>query len=145
MSQVGVSRPASQLKMPGVSLPDIQHPLSRMSNPEKLDIRGVSRAGDRCPSNLEAETGRPLASEAHGSGLRRKSQSAAGRDSRLKKDGPAAGGTIHIDSIPEGVEVKYGDPGATRLPVFGELTGCFGILRRVELSTSTCIHFLSVS
>ena len=122
MSQVGVSRPASQLKM-GVSLPDIQHPMSRMSNPDNLDIRGVSRAGDRPPSDPAPGTGRPLANEAVPlSGPRRKSQSAAGRDSRLRKDGPAAGGTINIESIPEGVEVKYGDPGATRLPVFGELT-----------------------
>lgn len=27
---------------------------------------------------------------------------------------------IGIESIPEGVEVKYGDPAATRLPVFGK-------------------------
>ena len=125
MSQVGVSsRPASQLaKMGGVSLPDIQHPMSRMSHPDKMDIRGVSRAGERPPFGLEAgATGRPLACESQGSGgLRRKSQSAAGRDSRQKNGvAGAAGGTIHIDSIPEGVEVKYGDPGATRLPVFGE-------------------------
>ncbi|KAK7507330.1 hypothetical protein BaRGS_00001265 [Batillaria attramentaria] len=119
MSQVGVSRPASHLKM-GVNLPDIQHPMSRMSNPDNLDVRGVSRAGDRPASNLGIPNGRPLASE-NANPLRKSLSAASRRDSRQKnRDGPATGGTIPIDVIPEGVEVKYGDPGATRLPVFGE-------------------------
>ncbi|XP_076452836.1 EF-hand calcium-binding domain-containing protein 6-like isoform X2 [Babylonia areolata] len=100
----------------GVSLPEIQHPMSRMSNPDNLDIRGVSRVGDRPPSDPDMGTGRPLASERTPG-----RKSAAGRDSRQRKE-PAVG-AIHIDSIPEGVEVKYGDPGSTRLPVFGSRAG----------------------
>ena len=124
MSQVGAaSRSASQLKM-GVSLPDIQHPLSRMSNPDNLDVRGVSRAGDRPASHPDQGSGRPLASENGNYPMGRKSISAAGRESRLKKEAHPPGGTIKVDSIPEGVEVKYGDPGATRLPVFGERPPC---------------------
>lgn len=118
MSQVGVSRPVShQLKL-GVALPEIKHPLSRMSNPENMDVRGVSRSGDRPASHPPAPSGRPLASEV-GSPLR-KSVSATGRESRLRKDGAATAASVVIDNIPEGVEVKYGDPGTTRLPVFGE-------------------------
>ncbi|KAK7111211.1 EF-hand calcium-binding domain-containing protein 6-like isoform X2 [Littorina saxatilis] len=130
MSQVGVSsRPASQFKM-GVSLPEIQHPMSRMSNPDKLDVRGMSRAGDRPADQIGS--GRPLANEGQGAGGRKKSLSAA---SRGKKE--AAGGTIHIDSIPEGVEVKYGDPGHTRLPVFGSRAGMLDREDALESRAST--------
>ncbi|PVD38834.1 hypothetical protein C0Q70_01458 [Pomacea canaliculata] len=121
MSQVGVSRPVShQLKL-GVALPEIKHPLSRMSNPENMDVRGVSRSGDRPASNPPAPSGRPLANEV-GSPLR-KSVSATGRESRLRRDGVATAASVVIDNIPEGVEVKYGDPGTTRLPVFGSRAG----------------------
>ena len=116
MSQVGVSRPPSQLKV-GVSLPEIQHPMSRMSNPENLDVRGVSRGNVADAPGMGS--GRPLASEGGGSGRvsRRLSRNSAGGGTG--KNPYPAGGTINIDSIPEGVEVKYGDPGHTRLPVFG--------------------------
>nr|KAG5714709.1 hypothetical protein BaRGS_000197 [Batillaria attramentaria] len=94
-----------------------------MSNPDNLDVRGVSRAGDRPASNLGIPNGRPLASE-NANPLRKSLSAASRRDSRQKnRDGPATGGTIPIDVIPEGVEVKYGDPGATRLPVFGSRAG----------------------
>ncbi|XP_076459815.1 EF-hand calcium-binding domain-containing protein 6-like isoform X2 [Babylonia areolata] len=118
MSQMAVSRSASHMKV-GVNLPDIQHPLSRMSHPDNMDIRGVSRAGDRTP---ESATGRPLACETpvHPG---RKSMSAMGRENRTKKEGTAFRASISVDAIPEGVEVKYGDPAATRLPVFGSRAG----------------------
>ncbi|KAK3091339.1 hypothetical protein FSP39_019098 [Pinctada imbricata] len=44
----------------GVTLPQIEHPLSRMGNPVNMDIRGSSRAGDRPTSH---PMGRPLANE----------------------------------------------------------------------------------
>lgn len=97
----------------GVSLPQIEHPLSRMGNPTNMDIRGVSRSGDR---PLSHPAGRPLANENVYSG--RKSVSAYGRDSRLGSR-QMMQAPLPIDSIPEGVEVTYGDPAKTRLPVFG--------------------------
>lgn len=97
----------------GVSLPQIEHPLSRMGNPTNMDIRGVSRSGDRPFSH---PAGRPLANENVYSG--RKSVSAYGRDSRLGSR-QMMQAPLPIDSIPEGVEVTYGDPAKTRLPVFG--------------------------
>lgn len=97
----------------GVSLPQIEHPLSRMGNPTNMDIRGVSRSGDR---PLSHPSGRPLANENVYSG--RKSVSAHGRDSRLGSR-QMMQAPLPIDSIPEGVEVMYGDPAKTRLPVFG--------------------------
>lgn len=97
----------------GVSLPQIEHPLSRMGNPTNMDIRGVSRSGDR---PLSHPSGRPLANENVYSG--RKSVSAHGRDSRLASR-QMMQAPLPIDSIPEGVEVTYGDPAKTRLPVFG--------------------------
>jgi hypothetical protein len=108
----------------GVTLPDIQHPMSRMSNPGNLDVRGVSRGGLADVPGPQA-SGRPLASEDGMGGsahrLRKSISAGSGRDSRQRNGGPQmVRETINIDSIPEGVEVKYGDPAATRLPVFGK-------------------------
>lgn len=125
MSQVGFSRPATQLSGRvgvgvGVSLPEIQHPLSRMSNPGNMDVRGVSRAGDRPGSN--PGLGRPLASE--NVYRLRKSTSAMStgerRESRLSFRKEAMAPQDAIDTIPEGVEVTYGNPDKPRMPVFGE-------------------------
>lgn len=123
MSQVGIPRPTSMGQKMGVSLPQIEHPLSRMGDPTNMDIRGVSRAGDR---PLSHPSGRPLANENIYS--TRKSMSAQGRDSRLASRQMMA--PLPIDSIPEGVEVTYGDPSKTRLPVFGK---CF-----YRIKTGTC-------
>lgn len=119
MSQVGV-RPASQMSTGrmGVTLPQIQHPLSRMSNPNDMDIRGVSRSGDRPMSNPLG--GRPLASESHYP-LRKSMSALSGRESRQasrlgRDNAPQA---LPIESIPEGVEVTFGDPNKTRMPIFG--------------------------
>ncbi|XP_061196185.1 EF-hand calcium-binding domain-containing protein 6-like isoform X1 [Saccostrea echinata] len=113
MSQVGIPRPASIGQKMGVNLPQIEHPLSRMGNPTNMDVRGVSRSGDR---PLSHPTGRPLANE--NIYTARKSLSAHGRDSRVASRQMMA--PLPIESIPEGVEVTYGDPTKTRLPVFGQ-------------------------
>ena len=128
MSQVGV-RPASQMSgagsRMGVVLPQIAHPLSRMSNPDGMGVRGVSRSGDRPLSN--PLTGRPLANES--SYPMRKSMSAlSGRDSRVGSR-MGRGNNVHqsmaVEAIPEGVEVTYGDPNKTRMPIFGKELSLF--------------------
>lgn len=113
-------RPPSQLSTgrAGVNLPQIQHPLSRMSNPENMDIRGVSRSGERPTS--QPNTGRPLAAESRYP-VRKSMSALSGRESRQssrlgRENVPPP---MPIDSIPEGVEVTYGDPSKTRMPVFG--------------------------
>ena len=125
MSQVGV-RPPSQLSTGrmGVNLPQIQHPLSRMSNPENMDIRGVSRSGERPTS--QPNTGRPLGSESRYP-VRKSMSALSGRDSRQASRLGRENVPPHmpIESIPEGVEVTYGDPNKTRMPVFGKFTRPF--------------------
>lgn len=132
MSQVGIPRPASMGQKMGVSLPQIEHPLSRMGNPTNMDIRGVSRSGDR---PLSHPAGRPFANENVYSG--RKSVSAYGRDSRLGSR-QMMQAPLPIDSIPEGVEVTYGDPAKTRLPVFGKISFYAWLKSQV---ISTCVSF----
>ncbi|KAJ8318170.1 hypothetical protein KUTeg_003261 [Tegillarca granosa] len=116
MSQVGLSsRPASVAgQKAGLTLPQIEHPLSRMSNPGNMDIRGVSRAGDRPGShptgrfNENVDTGRKV-------------HSAMGRTSRLSGRNSQAmnpRGSFQIETIPEGCEVVHGDPNKTRMPIF---------------------------
>ena len=138
MSQAMVSRPASQAggitRQPGVpNLPEIQHPLSRLGNPDKLNIRGLSsRAGDRPSSN---PGGARLANEVPFSSLApRVSRTSAGPGGRPMTQPLQRGefGPTHTtrslpripqlySSIPEGVEVFLSDdPSKTRLPVFGE-------------------------
>ncbi|ESO99600.1 hypothetical protein LOTGIDRAFT_238765 [Lottia gigantea] len=119
MSQLGLARPASQMSVmqTRMSLPEIQHPLSRMSNPGNMNVTGVSKSQDRPFSQMSQ--GRPLANEEQL--FVRKSFSAMGRrESRLRfrKDNFAQPPPA-IDSIPEGVEVSQGDPTKTRMPIFG--------------------------
>ncbi|XP_059167514.1 EF-hand calcium-binding domain-containing protein 6-like [Physella acuta] len=121
MSQVANQRPPSQMKV-GVTLPEIKHPLSQMGDLDlgAMDVRGVSRGGIPRPTIRSSYSGRPLVSEE--TPAVRKSFSATGRESRTSrasqrnKENRANPLTV---SIPEGVEVKLGDPNATRLPVFG--------------------------
>ncbi len=123
MSQVGISRPSTQGmgRMPG--LPEIQHPLSRLGNPEKLDIRGVSRAGSRIdvgrlPSS-GSQSGRPLAAEPMIGSARPYRLSTAGRSSKMNKDSPQ-NAVPGIETIPEGIEVTVGDPNKPKIPIFGK-------------------------
>ncbi|VDI55730.1 Hypothetical predicted protein [Mytilus galloprovincialis] len=118
MSQVGIPRPNVMglgTNKSGITLPQIAHPLSRMSGPGNLDVRGVSRDSHR--PNSQPLTGRPLANENVFTG--RKSVSSYGRDSRLGVNQQVV--AMPHDSIPEGVEVTHGDPNTTRMPLFGPI------------------------
>ncbi|XP_071132204.1 EF-hand calcium-binding domain-containing protein 6-like isoform X4 [Mytilus edulis] len=120
MSQVGIPRPNVMglgTNKSGITLPQIAHPLSRMSGPGNLDVRGVSRDSHR--PNSQPLTGRPLANENNFTG--RKSVSSYGRDSRLGVNQQVV--AMPHDSIPEGVEVTHGDPNTTRMPLFGSRAG----------------------
>ncbi|OWF42398.1 EF-hand calcium-binding domain-containing protein 6-like isoform X2 [Mizuhopecten yessoensis] len=120
MSQVGIPRPSfsGPGQKVGVSLPQIEHPLSRMENPEHLGVRGVSRAGDRPGSHPNfGMSSRPLANE--NTYPTRKSMSALERESRRGSRMAMSYPNYNATAIPEGVEVTYGDPNKTRLPVFG--------------------------
>ena len=116
MSQVGISRPMTQQSMVG-RLPEIQHPLSRMSSPGNLGIRGVSRGGDR-PASQGSVLGRPLGSEANYQIPRRYNMgSSRGRVSQSLPEAP-----LMHEHIPEGIEVtRGGDANKPRMPIFGKL------------------------
>ena len=128
MSQVGISRPGTQqaggrLSGVGPLLPEIQHPLSRMSNPDNLDVRGsASRAGSAFDLRPPTQSGRPLAAENLYPTSRRGSGMGGRIPSRLSvtRDGGLGKGPGQYEVIPEGIEVVHGDPGKTRLPLFGE-------------------------
>ena len=118
-----MSRPATQQSLTG-RLPKIQHPLSRLGNPENMDIQGTnsrvpSRVSSRAASGLAGGgSGRPLAAEQSYETPRRAMHSARAasvRQSREQQHRP-----LSYTSIPEGVEVKQGDPCKTKLPIFGE-------------------------
>lgn len=124
MSQVGVSRPATQQSLAGKGpgIPEIQHPLSRLCNPEKLDIRGMSRGGSADALGVGAMgQGRPLTAENQYPPSRMSMRSSAGRQSRLRKSGHKLQQSANYDIIPEGVEVTMGDPNKTKMPIFGKL------------------------
>ncbi|XP_071504578.1 EF-hand calcium-binding domain-containing protein 6-like [Diadema antillarum] len=129
--QAVISRPASQPGMP--KLPEIQHPLSRLGNPDKLNIRGLSSraggrpatglgVGPRMPDELPFSNLTPRVSKT-ASGARPQSQSLQLQRGEF--------GPTHTtrslpripqlySSIPEGVEVCHSDdPSKTRLPIFG--------------------------
>lgn len=124
MSQIGIPhRPGTQASgrmSAGPVLPEIQHPLSRISNPENLDIRGASSRPGSVLSGAGLNSGRPLAAESIYPS--RGGSRASGRiPSRLslQKMGTLQERGNNIEAIPEGVEVIQGDPSKTRLPLFG--------------------------
>ncbi|XP_063969621.1 EF-hand calcium-binding domain-containing protein 6-like [Lytechinus pictus] len=136
MSQALVSRPSSQAgfpRQPGLpNLPEIQHPLARLGDPDKLNVRGLSsRSGGRPLSNPLGGRGPRPAEEVPFSSLTpRVSRTASGGrpPSQLQRGefGPSHTSRSlpkipHLySSIPEGVEVYHSDdPSKTRLPVFG--------------------------
>ncbi|XP_074648527.1 EF-hand calcium-binding domain-containing protein 6-like [Tubulanus polymorphus] len=138
MAQVGVaSRPNTGMSTSSkkLLLPQIEHPLSRMSNPENLGIRGTSRGGDRALSRSQSLMGniRPLASE-RAYPVRRSISQAGGRHSVLSQSAPIH--PLRADAIPEGIEVKHGDPCTTRLPIFGKCSfDCFIASSRAGIGT----------
>lgn len=118
MSQVLTSRPASQLgsgtKQPGVpNLPEIPHPLSRLGNPDKLNVRGLSSSHGRPNSNPTKPGEIPFSNITP-----RISRSSAGRQSGVSKSLPRI--PQPFQSIPEGVEVVQTDTNKAKLPVFGK-------------------------
>ncbi|XP_077999318.1 EF-hand calcium-binding domain-containing protein 6-like [Glandiceps talaboti] len=121
MSQAGVQqRPSTQMSQARIgNLPEIPHPLSRLGNPEKLNVRGLSsRAGDRPSSNPAPRPASEIPFVTP-----RLSRSAAGKGTLhesldLKRTLPRIPGPFS-PTIPEGIEVTVGDPAKTKLPVFG--------------------------
>lgn len=122
MSQILTSRPASQIgsvsRQPGVpNLPEIQHPLSRLGNPDKLNVRGLSSSHGRPNSNPTKPGEIPFSTITP-----RISRSSAGRNgnSGVSKSLPRI--PQPFQSIPEGVEVIHSTDGSkAKLPIFGKI------------------------
>ena len=131
MSQVAMSRPASQMgggKTPGVpNLPEIQHPLSRLGNPDNMNVRGLSSSHGKRPATSGGFGVAPRgpAEVPFQSNLTpRLSRSAAGfgpRDGEITSRRSLPKIPQLYNSIPEGIEtVESSDPNKTTIPVFGE-------------------------
>ncbi|XP_072038422.1 EF-hand calcium-binding domain-containing protein 6-like [Amphiura filiformis] len=129
MSQVALSRPASQMggaKTPGVpNLPNIQHPLSRLGDPDKMNVRGLSSRQGKRPATSGSLNIAPRApDQVPFSNLTpRVSRSAAGfgpRDGETPSRRSLPKIPHLYSSIPEGIETfESSDPNKARLPVFG--------------------------
>ncbi|XP_033890757.3 EF-hand calcium-binding domain-containing protein 6 [Acipenser ruthenus] len=119
MAAAGISGRLSSVA--SCRFPTIQHPLSRLGDPDTISLRGFSKASGRNPSESEAEQGRPLANEERHDTLYRSQSSKSyrcftGRDPDTERVGP-----LPLQHIPEGVEViPVTDPNKTRLPIFGQ-------------------------
>ncbi|XP_035272825.1 EF-hand calcium-binding domain-containing protein 6 [Anguilla anguilla] len=113
-------------RMPSVAsfrLPVIQHPFSKMGDPETISLRGHTTEGARNHKVFAEERRRPLSHEERLDSVHRsqilKSNRAqqGGNELRLDRDtftGPPL-------QIPEGVEVTWAaDPDKPRLPIFGQ-------------------------
>lgn len=106
MSQVASGRNGHVDKVG--QLPKIEHPLSRLGNPDNIAVRGMSRDGFRSGSALEQEI------LPHRNSSQRKHRSSASRSAQK------AATPVPLDSIPEGVKVQEAaDQTKPRLPVFG--------------------------
>lgn len=120
MSQVLLSRPASQLgsgsKQPGVpNLPEIPHPLSRLGNPDKLNVRGLSSSHGRPLSNPTKPGEIPFSNITP-----RVSKSSSGRHASATERKSLPKIPQPFQSIPEGVEVVHTEDNKAKLPVFGK-------------------------
>lgn len=134
MSRTGVaSRPVTQSGGRLPMLPAIQHPLSGMSpGPAQIDVVAgnapMSRSGNR-----------PLASEQDYRIPKRLSTAASRGNSAAVVSRQMM--PYRIDSVPEGVQVKEGDPNQTRMPIFGECVyttfPCF-LSNYVKCSVAIC-------
>nr|XP_039247423.1 EF-hand calcium-binding domain-containing protein 6-like [Styela clava] len=109
MSQVSVSRLGQPDKGMGM-LPRIEHPLSRLGNPDTMSVRGISRSGSRNENEAVQDT-----SSQRGMVVRRSAQSRNGSAAHKKVFSP-----VPLDAIPEGVKIQAAtDQTKPRLPVFG--------------------------
>lgn len=123
MSQIVLSRPASQASKVGV-LPRIEHPLSRLENPGKMSVRGMSRASVRSgggPQIQAQKTSRSI------------TMSPQRKDLNPK---------MPMESIPEGVQViQSADPNKTTLPIFGE----FSVIVSLNLSNKNKLKLYCIT
>ncbi|XP_048852398.1 EF-hand calcium-binding domain-containing protein 6 isoform X2 [Brienomyrus brachyistius] len=109
---------------PGASLrlPIIQHPLSRMADPESISLKGHSTNGAKEAAFCGTRRGRPLSHE-EGSPLIRSHTSKSKRLPRFEKDAwmEEDRHPLSPPHIPEGVKVtSAADPDKPRLPIFGQ-------------------------
>ena len=105
--------------MATANLPAISHSLSRLGNPEKIAVRGVSR-GEGASSQIQNELQkvsllRPITADQMPWRLTK--SSCGSRSSAKETNLPALG------SLPEGVEVKKAsDQSKPAIPIFGRYT-----------------------
>ncbi|XP_020372348.2 EF-hand calcium-binding domain-containing protein 6 [Rhincodon typus] len=110
----GVPRPPSHATP---RLQYVQHPLSRLGDPETISVRGFSRTGDKTSADPFPGPDRPAPTDRNG-GKEPVDSPHCGRSKELQ---PARVPRESLGHIPEGVEVTFGtDPEKPRLPIFGQ-------------------------
>ncbi|XP_048383672.1 EF-hand calcium-binding domain-containing protein 6 [Stegostoma tigrinum] len=110
----GVPRPPSHATP---RLQYVQHPLSRLGDPETISVRGFSRTGDKTSADPFPGPDRPAPTDRSG-GKEPMDSPHYGRSKELQ---PARGARESLAHVPEGVEVTFGtDPEKPRLPIFGQ-------------------------
>ncbi|XP_043561761.1 EF-hand calcium-binding domain-containing protein 6 [Chiloscyllium plagiosum] len=110
----GVSRPPSHLTP---RLQYVQHPLSRLGDPETISVRGFSRSGDKTSADPFPGPDRPAPNDRN----RRREPVDSPHCGRSKELEPGGGPRVSLACIPEGVQVTFGtDPDKPRLPIFGQ-------------------------
>eukprot|EP00061_Rhincodon_typus_P004497 g22742.t1 len=108
----GVPRPPSHATP---RLQYVQHPLSRLGDPETISVRGFSRTGDKTSADPFPGPDRPAPTDRNG-GKEPVDSPHCGRSKELQ---PARVPRESLGHIPEGVEVTFGtDPEKPRLPIF---------------------------
>ncbi|MBN3301785.1 EFCB6 protein, partial [Amia calva] len=102
-------------------LPALQHPLSRLGDPESISLRGFSTDRGSTPKGNAEERGRPLAQEDRLDTLFRNQTARSSRAPGDRAPWPETGSPLPTRPIPGGVEATAGaDPEKPRLPVFGQ-------------------------
>lgn len=114
-----IMSPSPSKKTP-LNLPQIRHPLSvrAESKASDLDIRG-----SQCSANYQTHRSNVQESAHH---QEENSESFCHTDTQKPKEKRQNETPFSINSIPEGVEVTFGDPKKIRLPVFGNASRLSG-------------------
>lgn len=113
---------SSSNKKTPINLPQIRHPLSIRSQEDEIDIRG-SRCSIQHHKDSVCHTDSPESAK------HKKNQGALHQTNTQKpKEKRQSETPFSVNSIPEGVEVAFGDSKKIRLPVFGK----FKILFRIN-------------
>ncbi|XP_033124539.1 EF-hand calcium-binding domain-containing protein 6-like [Anneissia japonica] len=119
MSQAGIqSRPATQMSArSGINLPQIQHPLSRLGNPDNINIRGSNSRQGRPSTQPRLADEVPFMSNLAAPRLSKSSHGGNGENNELRRSFPKIPRPFS-QSLPAPAE-QYELETKTKIPIFG--------------------------